>query len=85
MSTASCWQERGCDAEMASRCPHATSSADGLCVAECAYTACQRGQRKVTANFMLLLDPSVDRTAAIKENCLNCVFFLQNAPRATGV
>jgi hypothetical protein len=30
---------------------------------------------------MLLLDPEVDRTAAIKENCRNCGFFLEHAPR----
>ncbi|MDR1015572.1 MAG: hypothetical protein LBL86_11455 [Coriobacteriales bacterium] len=81
MSATFCWQQRGCDEEMWSRCPHATSSEDGVCVAECFYTACQRTQRRVTADFALLLDPAVDRTAAVKENCLNCAFFLQNAPR----
>jgi hypothetical protein len=81
MSTSRCWQQRGCDEEMWARCPHATSSVDGVCVAECCYTNCQRPQREVTSDFMLLLDPTLDRTAAIKENCLNCTYFIQNAPR----
>ena len=66
---------------MSSRCPHATSSIDGVCPAECCYTVCQLQQRKVTSDFSLLLDPAVDRLKAIKENCLNCEFFLKNAPR----
>jgi hypothetical protein len=66
---------------MWSRCPHATSSVDGVCPAECCYTACQRPQRQLTASIDLLLDCTVNRSAAIKENCLNCAFFLKNAPR----
>lgn len=79
--TTVCWSRRGCDEEMWSRCPHATASVDGVCPAECYYTACQRDQRKLTSDMDLLLDPQVDRRAAIKENCLNCSFFLRNAPR----
>jgi hypothetical protein len=81
MSTAVCWGQRGCDEEMWSRCPHAIASVDGVCPAECYYTICQRQQRQVTADIDYLLDPQVDRGQAIKENCLNCLFFLKNAPR----
>ena len=76
-----CWEKRGCDEEMWSRCPHATSSDDGVCVAECYYTTCFNEQREIATDIALLLDPTVDRTQAIKENCRNCVFFLKNAPR----
>ncbi|MDR2587576.1 MAG: hypothetical protein LBC23_04880 [Coriobacteriales bacterium] len=76
-----CWSLRGCDEEMWSRCPHAIASVDGVCPAECYYTICQRNQRQLTSDINLLLDSSVDRRAAIKENCLNCAFFLKNAPR----
>jgi hypothetical protein len=76
-----CWSLRGCDEEMWSRCPHAIASADGVCPAECCYTYCERSQRQLTSDMNLLLDPYVDRRTAIKENCLNCAFFLKNAPR----
>ena len=79
-----CWQQRGCDDEMSSACPHAVASIDGICPAECCYTACQRGQRQISSDIDLLLDPEVDRRVAIKENCLNCAFFLRNAPRLAG-
>ncbi|MDR3037580.1 MAG: hypothetical protein LBU31_04145 [Coriobacteriales bacterium] len=81
MSAGVCWEQRGCDAEMASYCPHATASTDGVCPAECCYTACQCEQRQLTADIDLLLDPTVERKAAIKENCRNCAFFLTHAPR----
>jgi hypothetical protein len=81
MSALSCWSVRGCDEEMWSRCPHAVSSVDGVCPAECCYTVCQRRQHQLTTSIDLLLDPTVDRFAAIKENCHNCAFFLTNAPR----
>lgn len=76
-----CWQQRGCDEEMASRCPHAISSTDGLCVAGCYFANCGRPQHKHASNLDLLLDPSVDRSVAIKEPCTSCEFFLVNGPR----
>ena len=76
-----CWAERGCDEELASRCPHAISSTDGLCVANCFYTVCHKSQHKIATAFDLLLDETVDRSAAIKESCTFCEFFLKNAPR----
>jgi hypothetical protein len=81
MVSSICWAKRGCDEELWSRCPHAIASVDGVCPAECYYTVCYRQQRRVTSNFDLLLDSGINRAAAIKENCLNCEFFLKNAPR----
>lgn len=66
---------------MASRCPHATASTDRLCVTSCYYTNCPRPQYKHVRDLDLLLDPTVDRSAAIKEPCTYCEFFLLNGPR----
>jgi hypothetical protein len=76
-----CWQERGCDEEMWSRCPHATASSDGVCVAECCYTRCDRPQHKTTVALDLFLDPTLDRSAACKQTCTFCEYFLVNGPR----
>jgi hypothetical protein len=76
-----CWEERGCDEEMSSRCPHAISSTDGMCVADCYYTNCDKPQHKNATSFELLLDATVDRSKAIKEPCTFCEFFLVNGPR----
>jgi hypothetical protein len=66
---------------MSSRCPHAISSTDGMCVAECFYTRCDRPCHKVTTAIELFLDPDIDRSAAVKETCTFCEHFLANAPR----
>ncbi|MDR2492807.1 MAG: hypothetical protein LBD25_05055 [Coriobacteriales bacterium] len=76
-----CWELRGCDDEMAQVCPHATSSTDGRCVADCCYTFCQRPLHKVATDFGLLLDATVDRRVAVKESCTFCEHFLLAAPR----
>ncbi|MDR3316219.1 MAG: hypothetical protein LBS98_07070 [Coriobacteriales bacterium] len=76
-----CWEQRGCDEEMSSTCPHATASDDLVCVADCYYAQCSNPQRKVTSNIDLVLDPTVDRRAAIKELCRHCEFFLKQGPR----
>jgi hypothetical protein len=76
-----CWEQRGCDEEMAARCPHATSSTDGLCVAACYYTICSRAQHRHASNLDILLDPLVDRSATVREPCTYCEFFLLNGPR----
>jgi len=76
-----CWQKRGCDEEMASRCPFATSSADNVCSASCYYANCVLQQRSFPSNLDILLDPTVDRSAAVKEPCTSCEFFLLNGPR----
>ena len=76
-----CWEERGCDDEMAATCPHAFASEDGVCPAECNFTFCTRDQHHRATTIDLLLDPTVDRSAAVKENCRFCEFFLKNGPR----
>ncbi len=76
-----CWEERGCDEEMESYCPHAFASDDGVCPAECNYTFCTREQHVRATSIDLLLDATVDRTAAVKESCRFCEFFLKNGPR----
>ncbi|MDR2036208.1 MAG: hypothetical protein LBP91_06030 [Coriobacteriales bacterium] len=76
-----CWQKRGCDDEMASRCPHAVLSADGVCPISCYFANCGFPQRKYASNLDLLLDATVDRSAAIKEPCTYCEHFLTNGPR----
>ncbi|MDR2673065.1 MAG: hypothetical protein LBC35_07305 [Coriobacteriales bacterium] len=76
-----CWQIRGCDQKMASTCPHAIASSDGRCTFDCYYTLCSRPQHKLATNLDVLLDPTVDRLAAIKEICTTCEFFLRNGPR----
>ncbi|MDR3052478.1 MAG: hypothetical protein LBU48_01270 [Coriobacteriales bacterium] len=76
-----CWEQRGCDDEMSSRCPHAIASDDGRCVTDCFYTVCWKPQHKIATDIAVLLDQTVDRNAAIKEPCTFCEFFLQNGPR----
>ncbi|MDR1713925.1 MAG: hypothetical protein LBR39_07225 [Coriobacteriales bacterium] len=76
-----CWEQRGCDEEMWSSCPHAIASDDGICVADCYFALCDNPQRKVTADPALVFDPVVNRAAAIKEICWHCEFFLRHAPR----
>jgi hypothetical protein len=66
---------------MAATCPHATSSEDGRCVTDCYYTICMKPQHKHAGNLDLLLDATIDRTAAIKEPCTYCEFFLLNGPK----
>ena len=76
-----CWEQRACDDEMSSVCPFAVASFDKVCPAKCYFTNCKLPQRTLTSSFELILDLSVDRSVAIKENCLNCEYFLKNAPR----
>ena len=73
-----CWETRGCDDEMQSRCPH--SLAGDTCPAECHYAWCDRPTRKVTDDIVLLLNPDLDYDAAVKEGCRVCEFFLTNGP-----
>jgi hypothetical protein len=65
---------------MASRCPHAIASTDGVCPADCCYTACDKPQHELAIGIDML-DPTVDYTAAVKETCRFCKFFIKNAPR----
>ena len=36
---------------------------------------------KLTTDPALVLDATVDRNAAIKQECIYCAFFLRNGPR----
>jgi hypothetical protein len=54
-----------------------------MCVADCYYTHCTRSQHKVATSYDLLLNPTLDYSAAIKEPCRFCEFFLSNAPHVT--
>lgn len=75
---AKCWEARGCDDEMQSRCPHNTPGEP--CPADCHYAACHRPTHEVCDDFELLLNPERDYDAAIKEVCHFCTFFLTNGP-----
>jgi hypothetical protein len=75
-----CWAERGCDDEMRERCPHAIDP-DEQCPAGCFFAKCDRPTHRVTADPMLFFDPTIDRSAAAKEICTRCAFFLTSGPR----
>jgi len=79
-----CWELRGCDEEMQADCLHHTTIHD-QCPTKCAFTNCQNPQRVLTTDPMLIFDPTVDRSAAIKEVCLHCAFFIKNGPRREDV
>lgn len=76
---AKCWERRGCDDEMMSRCPH--NSPGEMCGSRCVFAQCDRPTHEVTSDPMLIFDPWVDRAAAMKEQCTFCTFFLTNGPR----
>ena len=73
-----CWEQRGCDEEMQSRCPHNIPGEP--CPADCHYAACQRPTHKVEDDFGILLNPERDYDAAVKEVCRFCEFFLTKGP-----
>ncbi len=75
-----CWSSRGCDDEMRGRCPHAINPAE-QCPLTCLFAKCDRDTHDVACDVWLLLDPTVDRSAAAKEVCTTCMFFLTNGPR----
>lgn len=75
-----CWKQRGCDEEMMATCPHATSDLE-RCPSRCAYAACERSTHELTWDPELVFSDEIDRTAAIKDTCLYCAFFLTNGPR----
>lgn len=75
---AKCWETRGCDEEMMSRCPHNIGRVP--CPADCLSTHCARPQHRLLGALDALDHPEVDRAAAIKEVCLFCGFFLENGP-----
>ena len=73
-----CWEQRGCDAEMQSRCPHNTPGEP--CPAECHFAACERPTHVITTDFELLFRPDLDREVSVKDICSFCEFFLKNGP-----
>lgn len=77
---AKCWEQRGCDERMQERCVHAEKATE-KCPPRCNFSQCDRPGAGVTSDPALIFDPAVDRSAAIKEVCLSCGFFLQNGPR----
>lgn len=74
-----CWEMRGCDEEMMSRCPHNVPGEP--CPAECHFAACNRPTHKVCQDFTVLLNPERDYDAAVKEICRFCVHFLEHGPK----
>lgn len=75
-----CWSNRGCDDEMRERCPHAINPAE-QCPLSCLFSKCSRETHCRTSDPWVLLDPTVERSAAAKEVCTTCEFFLKNGPR----
>lgn len=76
-----CWELRGCDDEMQSRCPHNIPGEP--CPADCNFAACMRPTHKVEDDFSILLNPERDYDAAVKEICRFCEFFLLNGPKVS--
>lgn len=77
---AKCWEQRGCDEEMQSECPHATQLLD-RCPTKCAFAACDRPNNKLTIDPELIFSVGPDREAPIKDGCLYCEFFLLHGPK----
>lgn len=75
---ANCWERRGCDDEMMARCPH--NIGRDLCPTECWNAACYRSNHIIATDFELLLNSDRDYSAAIKETCHFCEFFLKHGP-----
>lgn len=77
---AKCWELRGCDDEMQAECAHAVEFKDN-CPTKCAFSTCHRSTYELTTDPDLILSAEVDRSVAIKDDCMFCTFFLKNAPR----
>ncbi|MBQ9069659.1 MAG: hypothetical protein IJ131_11520 [Eggerthellaceae bacterium] len=73
-----CWQQRGCDEEWQSRCPHNTPGE--RCPADCLNTHCTRPTYEAVSALDALMNPNIDRSAAVKESCMFCRFFLEHGP-----
>lgn len=78
-----CWEKRGCDEEMQSRCPHNIPGEP--CPAECQYSQCTRPTHKAVTDVMLLLNPDLNYDASVKEVCRVCEFFLTHGPDASTI
>ncbi len=76
-----CWELRGCDEEMQSRCPHNIPGEP--CPAECKFSQCSRPTHDAVTDILDLLDPTLDYDASNKEVCRMCRFFIANGPRVS--
>lgn len=83
-----CWTVRGCAGiwgptgnYMELDCPHNEPDRYSPCPQSCAYTRCQRPWHAEATSFEDLLDPTVDRMRAIKEQCRHCLHFIRFGPR----
>lgn len=82
-----CWELRGCHGEKGltgmqeDECPHSRDDCYSPCPVDCNFTVCSRPCHKVTSDVNLILDPTIDFTAPIKEACRFCEFFLKHGPR----
>lgn len=82
-----CWEHRGCEGitglvdELSSECPHGRTDCYSPCTIECQFAQCDHPWHKVSSDFNKLLDTTVDRSAAMKEGCRVCEFFLTYGPR----
>jgi hypothetical protein len=82
-----CWEHRGCEGidglidPLSKECPHGRTDCYSPCKLECQFAQCHNPWHKVATDFNLLLDTTVDRSAAIKEGCRVCEFFLKYGPR----
>ena len=74
-----CWEMRGCDEEMQSRCPHNIPGEP--CPAECHYALCSRPSHVPETDILELLNPDLDYDASVKEVCRTCRNFLAHGPR----
>ena len=73
-----CWEKRGCGQEDIFDCPHDTVD---LCPRSCIKSICDNPQYERASGMDIFSSPDVDFSAARKENCHSCKFFLKNAPR----
>lgn len=74
-----CWEMAGCKGSMASDCPH---DATGVCPRTCINTVhCDLSWYERASGMEMFDAYDVDFKTARKENCQNCRFFLERAPR----
>ena len=76
---AKCWEKRGCDEEMQADCPH--NLPGHQCPTKCAFAQCDRPSHKLTTDPDLIFDAGPDHSAAVKEECTFCGFFLTHGPK----
>lgn len=74
-----CWETRGCDEEMASRCPH--NIPGERCPGDCKFAVCDRPTHETAWGLDMLENPDVDREVVVKEYCLSCKFFIAHGPK----